>query len=180
MTAVQPPTSDSGPSRLRSVLTEPFGIVIFGWGLALSVFAILILFIGLTLGDFGRWSFDEVARLAHPDANVDAVLVETNCGATTSFGYEVFLLPRGQKPTESDHAVASLYGAVRNAQAYGVNFRWTSNDTLVVEYLKAQHADWRNGSLAVNGRVVNIVMKSGVNDPAAPPGGMLYHLERRH
>jgi hypothetical protein len=154
--------------------------VIFGWGLALGVFAILILFIGLMLGDFGRWSFDEVARVAHPNANVDAVLVETNGGATTSFGYQVFLLPRGQKPKEADHAVASLYGAGRNERAYGVNLRWTSNDTLFIEYLKAQHADWRNGALAVNGRVINIVMKSGVADPTAPHGGMLYNLERRH
>gem|GEM_PF-4433199 len=55
----------------------------------------------------------------------------------------------------------------------------TSNDTLVVEYLDAQHADWINGSLGVNGRVINISMKSGVNDPTAPRGGMLYNLERR-
>lgn len=170
----------SKPAQVKKVLQGPFGIVIFGWGLALGVLAIIVILIGLSFRDFGRWSFDEVARVAHPNANVDAVLVETNGGATTSFGYEVFLLPRGQKPKQSDHAVASLYGAGRNAQAYGLNPRWIQNDTLVVEYLEAQHADWRNGSLAVNGHVITIVMKSGVNDPTAPPGGMLYNLERRH
>jgi hypothetical protein len=173
------PRSVTRPSRLKRFLNGPFGIVIFGWGLALAVFAIAILLIGLTLRDFGEWSFDEVARVPYANANVDAVLVETNGGATTSFGYEVFILPRGQKPKRSDHAVASLYGAGRNEHAYGVNLRWTSNDTLVVEYLDVQHADWLNGSIGVNGRVINIVMKSGVNDPTAPPGGMLYNLERR-
>jgi hypothetical protein len=169
----------SHPSRLKKVLQGPFGIVIFGWGLAFAVFAIIIVLIGLSLRDFGEWSFDEVARVHNRDANVDAVLVETNGGATTSFGYEVFVLPGGQKPKRSGHFVMSLYGAGRNEHAYGANLRWTSNDTLVVEYLDAQHANWLNGSLGVNGRLINIVMKSGVNDPTASPGGMLYNIERR-
>ncbi len=103
--------ADSKPSRMKKLLQGPFGIVIFGWGLALVVFAIIIVIVGLTLRDFGEWSFDEVARASNSNANVDAVLVETNGGATTSFGYEVFVLPRGQKPKRSDHVVASLYGA---------------------------------------------------------------------
>ena len=164
---------------MKKLLQAPFGIVIFGWSLALAAFAIIIVLIGLTLRDFGEWSFDEVARASNPSANVDAVLVETNGGATTSFGYEVFLFPRGQKPKRSDHPVVSLYGAGRNEHAYGANLRWTSNDTLVVEYLDAQHANWLNGSLDVNGRIINVTLKSGVNDPSAPPGGMLYNLEHR-
>jgi hypothetical protein len=96
--------------------------------------------------DLWRMVFDEVARVPHPNANVDAVLVETNGGATTSFGYEVFIFPRGQKPRRSDHAVVSLYGAGRSDHAYGANLRWAPNDTLVVEYLDAQHADWLNGT----------------------------------
>jgi len=172
------PTSAKS-SRLKEILQGPFGILIFGGGMVLTVFAIPILLIGFTLRDFGQWSFDEVARVPKSDGNVDAVLVETNGGATTSFGYEVFIVPRGQKPYRSDHPVVSLYGAGRNEHAYGANLRWTLNDTLVVEYLDAQHADWLNGSLAVNGRVINIVMKSGVNDPTAPPGGMLYNLKGR-
>jgi hypothetical protein len=169
--------ADSKPSRVKQVLHGPFGIVIFGWGLAVPVFAIIIVLIALTLRDFGEWSFDEVTRVTNLNANVDGVLVETNGGATTSFAYEVFVLPRGQKPKRSDQPVVSLYGAGRSVHAYGANLRWTSNDTLVVEYLDAQHADWINGSLGVNGRLVNIVMKSGINDPSAPPGGMLYNLE---
>jgi hypothetical protein len=169
----------SHPSRLTKILQGPFGIVIFGWGLAFAVFAIIIVLIGLSLRDFGEWTFDEVARVHNRDANVDAGLVETNGGGTTSFGYEVFVLPAGQKPKRSDHAVVSLYGAGRNEDGYGANLRWTSDDTLVVEYLDAQHADWLNGSLGVNGRVIKIVMKAGVNDPTAPSGGMLYNIKHR-
>jgi len=99
-------------------------MVIFGWGLALAVFAIIMVLIGLTFRDFGEWSFDEVARVSNSNATVDAVLVETNGGATTSFGYEVLILPHGQQPKRSDHAVVSLYGAGRNDHAYGANLRW--------------------------------------------------------
>jgi hypothetical protein len=37
-------------------------------------------------------SRDEVARVASPDGRVEAVLIETNGGATTSFGYEVHVV----------------------------------------------------------------------------------------
>jgi len=133
----------------------------------------------LMFRDFGEWSFDEVARVGDPQANVDAILVETNGGATTSFGYEVFLLARGHAAERSGHPVATFYGAVRSEHAYGVNLRWVSSDTLAVEYLDAQHVNWLNGSLILDGRKINIVLKPGVTDPSAPPGGMLYNLQGR-
>jgi hypothetical protein len=43
-------------------------------------------------------SRDEVARVAAPGGQVEAVLVETNGGATTSFGYEVHVVERGGSP----------------------------------------------------------------------------------
>lgn len=169
----------SKPSRVKKVLQGPFGVVIFGWGLALGVFAIIVILIGLELRDFGQWSFDEVARIPSSTSNVDAVLVETNGGATTSFGYEVFVLSRGQAPQRSGHPVANLYGAVRSEHAYGVNLRWVSSDTLAVEYLDAQDVHWLNGSVILGGREIKIVLKPGVNDPSAPSGGMLYNLQGR-
>jgi len=170
---------DRQPSRFKKVIEGPFGILIFGWGLGLAAIALAILFVGLSLQGLFEWSFDEVARVPHPSASLDAVLVETNGGATTSFGYEVFILPRGGHPKRSAAPVASLYGAGRNERAYGVNLRWQADDTLVVEYLEAQHTALRDNHVTVNGRAINVLMKSGVNDPAAPPGGMLYNLERR-
>ena len=60
---------------------------------------ILVIFI-LTSGCiFPEWEagFDEVSRVSSPDGKVDAVLVETNGGATTSFGYRVFIATPGEK-----------------------------------------------------------------------------------
>ena len=166
-------------SRFRKVLDGPFGMLVFGWGIGLAVLAVAILIIWFSLRGFGEWSFDEVARVPNSKANVDAVLVETNGGATTSFGYEVFILRSGQRPKREGAPVASLYGAVRSEKAYGVNMRWEGDDALVVEYLDAQHASLLNAVVNVEGRAIKIVMKSGITDSAAPGGGMLYNMERR-
>src|SRR3954462_9773236 len=73
---------------------------------------------------------DEVSSVRSPDGQVQAVLFETNGGATTSFGYDVELHDRHG----ASFSVAKLYGAVRNAHAWGVNLRWKV-DPLSIEYL---------------------------------------------
>ncbi|MDO5625947.1 MAG: hypothetical protein Q4G71_14815 [Pseudomonadota bacterium] len=120
-------------------------------------------------------SHDEVTRLSSPgDSPVDAVLVEVNTGATDTFRYDVFVLAKGAKPL--DKPVASLVGATRNDQAYGVNFRWQSPTHLRVEYLKARSVHQAAGTVHVGDRAVQIELVQGILDPSAPPGGMEYNL----
>jgi hypothetical protein len=53
--------------------------------------------------NFGtRSSLKELKRISSPDKKVEAVLVETNGGATTSFGNAVFLVVPGEKITQDD------------------------------------------------------------------------------
>jgi hypothetical protein len=120
-------------------------------------------------------SKDEVARLAAPSGDVEGVVVETNGGATTSFGYEVHVVERGAGPGRLSQ-VAFLYGAGRNDEAYGVNLRWESNDVLLVEYLDARSTEVGAPSTRVANRPVIVLLKAGTKDPNAPPGGMLYNL----
>ena len=40
----------------------------------------------------------EIARVTSPDGAVDAVMIRDNCGAPCSFGYSVFIVPRGTRP----------------------------------------------------------------------------------
>jgi hypothetical protein len=120
-------------------------------------------------------SRDEVARVASPGGQAEAVLVETNGGAITSFGYEVHVVERGGSP---DNEVAWLYGAVRNANAYGANRKWVGEKALVVEYLEARDQALRQPSLKLAGKEIEVSLRSGVVDPAAPAGGMAYNLER--
>jgi len=125
----------------------------------------------------GELSRDEVARITSPGGNVDAVLVETNGGATTSFGYEVFLVPEGGV-YDSGVKSASIYGAVRNEQAYGVNLRWYDAETLYVEFLEAKSEPIVQSPVTVDNREINIRLRSGIIDEKAPPGGMLYNRPR--
>jgi hypothetical protein len=118
---------------------------------------------------------DEVARMPSPDGRVEAVLMETNGGATTSFGYEVHVVEKGRPASDQ---VARLYGAVRNENAYGANLKWISDNELVVEYLEARDQTLGRASVSVAGRAIKVSLRSGVSDPTAPAGGMLYNLER--
>jgi len=128
--------------------------------------------------DVGGWSWDEVARTRSPSGARDAVLVERNGGATTSFGYEVFVVPRDAPVRNgAPGAVASLYAATRNAQAYGVNLRWLGGDTLVVEYLRAQEAVVHPAAVSRRPDPVRVVLRPGVEDAQAPSGGMRYNEE---
>jgi hypothetical protein len=130
---------------------------------------------GCIAGDVSR---DEVARAAAPSGSVEAVLVESNAGATTSFGYDVFLVSPGQS-AQPERRVASLYGAVRSASAYGVNLRWDDEHTLALEYREAKRADLERPVFIVGADSVRVVLRSGIEDPAAPGGGMLYNLRGR-
>jgi len=140
---------------------------------------VTLVFVGLTAGCF-LTSEDEVARVTSPSGRLDAVLVETNGGATTSFGYYAYVVTHGEKYRLRPR-VADLYGAGRSHQASGANLRWEGSRQLIIEYLTArqEHLDRR---LAVVGSdTISVSLRSGVIDTTAPGGGMLYNLEKpRH
>ena len=120
----------------------------------------------------GCVSRDEVSRVTSPDGRVDAILFETDCGATCSFGYEIRLAPKG---TRNGEEVATLDGAVRSEQAWGVNLKWLNADNLSVEYLRANHSTLLEQAVDIAGHTVKVSMHSGVNDLQAPAGGMQYN-----
>lgn len=120
-------------------------------------------------------SEDEVARVRAPDGGLEAVLLERNAGATTSFGYEVHIIPVGGSRGETE--VAFLYGTVRNAGAYGANLRWLSSDHLRVEYLETKTSELKRPRVVISGKAVNVSLLPGVLDESAPAGGMLYNLQ---
>jgi hypothetical protein len=117
----------------------------------------------------------EVARAVSPNGAFAAVLTESNGGATTSFGYNVSV---GSATTTKPTRVASLYGAVRNSQAYGVDLHWTNEHTLHIQYCKAEAVSNVLTSANIDGQHIEIVLDSGVEDSKAPPGGMLFNLQK--
>lgn len=123
-------------------------------------------------------SSDEVARVTSPSGKIDVVLVELNGGATTDFEYEVFVVPV-RESTWRHKRVAFFYGAVRSENAYGVNLKWTTSSNLTLEYLRARQEDLLLAHVAIVGEPVSVILRSGVSDAKAPPGGMLYNLQGR-
>lgn len=144
-------------------------VMLFGWCSALMLAA-------LCIGCKPRVSSYEVGRTTSPNGSLEAILTETNAGGTTSFGYEVSI---GTKGANNAQRVASLYGAVRNAQAYGVNLSWIDNHTLRVQYLRAKAVQNVINTVNVNGQQVEVALQSGIEDPGAPSGGMQYNLQKQ-
>ncbi len=125
----------------------------------------------------GGVSADEVSRVTDPSGSLDAVLIEYNGGATTSFGYGVFVVARGDTVAPTMRAVASLDAAVRNQTASGANLRWNGSGELAVEYLSARHDTLRDSLITVRARTVRTLLLPGIQDPRAPSGGMAYNLQ---
>jgi hypothetical protein len=124
------------------------------------------------------FSEDEVARTPSPAGRFDAVLVETNGGATTSFGYRVLIVIHGSH-WRTGLDVAFLYGAVRSRDAFGANLKWRDDVQLAVEYLEARDAKLPRPVTTLQGTSVSTALVAGVSDSTAPPGGMLYNLQGR-
>ncbi len=142
----------------------------------------LVLALGGCIASSG-YSWDEVARVRAPDGRADAVLIETNGGATTSFGYHVYVVAPGAAVPRTARGepgeAVRVYGATRNANAYGATLRWAGADTLAVEYHEASSDTLLHRAVTLAQRTVQVVLRPGVADASAPPGGMLYNLQGR-
>ena len=74
-----------------------------------------------------------------PDGVVDAVLIQDNCGALCSFGYSVFVVPRGQRaPRDFERAVFHADSMVDE------KLTWKSERVLEIAYSKAEIYKFRN------------------------------------
>jgi hypothetical protein len=118
---------------------------------------------------------DEVTRMRSPDGRLEASLVETNGGATTSFGYRVRLRAR---PEGAWTEVGYFYGARRSQCAYGINLRWAGPRRLQMEFLEAQNARIVR-SVRVGQEQVTMEARKGMEDQDAPCGGMDYNRRGR-
>jgi hypothetical protein len=147
--------------------------------LALGGILLLVLGVGAAVWLFGA-SDDEVARVSSPDGTLEAALHEANGGGATSFAYKVYVVTAGRQPFMLvERPVANFYGAVRSNRAYGVNLKWEGPNSLAVEYFRSQTASKAADTVHVGDREVGIVLREGVSDADAPPGGMLYNLKGR-
>jgi hypothetical protein len=155
----------------------------------LKVFSLLAVSVAvLVAGYFAIWAFFglairiepskvEVVRASSPSGAIEAVVLETNGEAATSFGYIVAVVSPGEQ-ADSTHEVAYLYGARRSDSSYGVNVRWHDSDELMIEYLDARQTEVFQPTFTLGDEDIRVSLASGISDRLAPPGGMLYDLGR--
>ncbi len=134
---------------------------------------LLLLFTQLSCN---RYGVDEVAQALSPDGKLEAIVQETNGGATTSFGYVISIKQSSGGPSIK---AAALYGAARSAEAYGCNISWISNNELHVQYLQAKAVTYHAKQIEADHRIILVMLDSGFEDRSAPPGGMLYNLHKQ-
>lgn len=134
---------------------------------AISLAALLLTCCGGLLGEPAR---DEVVWANSPDRRIHAILMETNGGATTSYGY-VVELHAADYQGEAPISAGSLYGAVRNECAYGVDLHWLNPLTLELWYESAKQVNVPK-SVIVDGRCIHLIAQGGRGNAAAPCGGM--------
>lgn len=147
------------------------------FGFVVTFVALLMTVIVLFAALVSAPSEDEVVRVASPDGKLDAILVETNGGATASFGYEVYVVESAGKPDGSP--AAFMYEAVRNKHAYGANLRWEKPNLVAIEFLNAKWSELKTSTVLVGDQEIFLEMRSGILDASAAPGGMLYNLQGR-
>jgi hypothetical protein len=123
---------------------------------------------------FGNPSRDEVAWANSPDQRTHAILIETNGGATTSYGYLVELHPGGHGG-EPPVQAGNLYGATRSACAYGVDLRWRSPNNLALRFDSAEQIDVP-ATVVVGGKRIRLTVERGTVNPNAACGGMAASL----
>ena len=79
----------------------------------------------------------EVLRVKSPDQQVEAIVVERDCGATTSASKSIFLAPTGMEPN-SDSPVFFA------DKIDGLDVQWQGSKVLAVEYTQARIHSFTN------------------------------------
>jgi hypothetical protein len=152
-------------ARFGSALLDAFkALLIFVVGLA--AFAVVMVYV---VGSVYISEID-VATIYSPDNETIAIIEETNGGATTSFGYSVYL--KANSVIGFRRKAAALYGAVRSECAYGVDVVWRNPEKVEIQYLSSKLDPDYAESLLVGTKLIGIELVPGVGNPSAPCGGM--------
>ncbi len=81
----------------------------------------------------------EIARVTSPDGAVDAVMIRDNCGAPCSYGYTVFIVPRGETaPSDYERDVFSADDMLDEKLV------WKQPHLLAISYSRALIYKFRN------------------------------------
>jgi hypothetical protein len=80
---------------------------------------------------------EELMRRSSPDALVDAVLIQANAGATTSYVQEVYIVPARNTPNESNLVF-------RGDKMDGLKVYWIKPQLLMIQYKEGRIFEFTN------------------------------------
>ena len=102
----------------------------------LSLYFLFISFyiFGCNAIPFSEVSSTEYYRVKSPDGEVDAVLMKNNGGATTSFSYTLFLLPKGTRSKK----LSLDYSQLIADKAEDLKITWIENKILQINCKSAR------------------------------------------
>lgn len=103
--------------------------------IVLGLFSFLV--IGIIVLGCDPVARKEIKRITSPDFMIDALLVQTNAGATTSFGYEVYFVPRGKQLAEEN----PLF---RGDKMKELKLRWVQSKLFEIQYKQGRIFLFRN------------------------------------
>jgi hypothetical protein len=74
----------------------------------------------------------EINRYTSPDSRVDAVIVTSDAGATTSIGHHIFIVPKGESPKDMKFSILTANHVV------GLKVYWQQAKNLKITYQAAR------------------------------------------
>jgi len=97
-----------------------------------------------------------------PGNKFKAVIVERNCGATTSYNYII-------KTGRSDQSyflkdIGWVYGAVLDDGKYGVRVTWVTDSTIQVSYSKCRRNNAEPGPVTLDGTGITLMFAPQSDD----------------
>jgi hypothetical protein len=115
----------------------PYGLNMANQKLSISFYFIMLI---LFVHGCSPCSNEEVTRSKSPDRRVEVVHVRGNCGATTSYSENIFIVPIGDKtPKSKDGNQAFLADHVD-----GLNLVWREPRVLEIHYKEARIFNFTN------------------------------------
>ncbi len=79
----------------------------------------------------------EISRFLSPDNQVEAILIETNSGATTPLRYLLYLVSVGNSPTKGDLVLEAIH-------IEGFEIKWKGRKFLEIKYTNARIFHFQN------------------------------------
>jgi len=108
----------------------------------------------------------QIARIPAPDGSVEAVVVEGNGGATTSFWYDVYIVQPGADYS-SGPDVAYTYGSLKHDREFGVDVSWKTPTDLDVAYQSAMKTSLNYSVTTVAGKQITVALRSECPESSA-------------